>query len=171
VRDIGLLACGTRLQGAGARLRASHGSAAWTPARTGGSAACGRLAHGLRRAGAARCRALVCAQASKQREERGPVRERESGRERVEERGRAGRRRLGILPRARARRVRVRGMGPGGPAGLGVVFGFFFQFRNSFLKNSKSHKKLPKIFINGVLDFRLIIIIFLNYCLITRISF
>jgi hypothetical protein len=41
-----------------------------------------------------------------------------------------------------------------------------------YLKRSKLHKKnLPKIFINKILIFRLIIIIFLHYCLVTRISF
>jgi hypothetical protein len=54
---------------------------------------------------------------------------------------------------------------------LGFFFFSFFKFRNSFLKNSKNHKKLPKIFINGVLVFRLIITIILNYYLITSISF
>jgi hypothetical protein len=63
--------------------------------------------------------------------------------------------------------ARVRNMGPGGPTGWVV----FLLFRNSFLKNSKNHKKLPKISINGVLDFRLIITIILNYYLITSTSF
>jgi hypothetical protein len=59
------------------------------------------------------------------------------------------------------RKARVWGHGPlVGRLGSFSFFFFFFQFRNSFLKNSKNHKKLPKIFINGVLDFRLIITIF-----------
>jgi hypothetical protein len=56
---------------------------------------------------------------------------------------------------------------------LGGILVFFLFFIPKFIfKELKNHKKnLPKIFIIEVLDFRLIIIIFLNYCLITRISF
>jgi hypothetical protein len=60
-------------------------------------------------------------------------------------------------------------MGPGGPVSVGFVF--FFKFRNDYLKSSKIPKNSPKLFINRILDFRLIITIFLNYYLITRISF
>jgi hypothetical protein len=38
-----------------------------------------------------------------------------------------------------------------------------FFFRNDYLKSSKNHKNSPKIFINKILVFRLIIIILFNY--------
>jgi hypothetical protein len=42
-------------------------------------------------------------------------------------------------------------------------FLFFFFFRNAFLKSSKIPKNSPKLFINKILDFRLITIILFNY--------
>ena len=65
--------------------------------------------------------------------------------------------------------VRVRGFWA--PKWAGRLGFFFLQFRNADLRSSKIYKNSPKIFINKILIFRLIIIIFLNYCLITKISF
>jgi hypothetical protein len=49
---------------------------------------------------------------------------------------------------------------PSGPASVGLVF---FKFRNTFLYSSKIHKTSPKLFINNIFIFTLIIIILFNY--------
>jgi hypothetical protein len=54
-----------------------------------------------------------------------------------------------------------RDLGPSGPVRLGDFV--FFYFRNTFLDSSKIHKNSPKLFINKILVFRLIIIISFNY--------
>jgi hypothetical protein len=73
--------------------------------------------------------------------------------------------------RERARGAQGLGLGDFGPLSGPVGWVFFLQFRNADLRSSKIYKNSPKIFINKILIFRLIIIIFLNYCLITKISF
>jgi hypothetical protein len=61
------------------------------------------------------------------------------------------------------------GLGPQvGRLGVGLVF---FNSEIPFYIAQKFLKIHQKIFINRILDFRLIITIFLNYYLITRISF
>jgi hypothetical protein len=51
--------------------------------------------------------------------------------------------------------------------GLGLLFfSFFFKFRNAFLMSSKIHKNSPKLFINKIFIFRIIIIILFNYYII-----
>jgi hypothetical protein len=50
--------------------------------------------------------------------------------------------------------------------GLGLLFFSFFKFRNAFLMSSKIHKNSPKLFINKIFIFRLIIIILFNYYII-----
>jgi hypothetical protein len=52
-----------------------------------------------------------------------------------------------------------------GRLGLGVLF-FSFLFRNTFLDSSKIHKSSPKLFINKILVFRLMITILFNYYII-----
>jgi hypothetical protein len=93
--------------------------------------------------------------------ERGAARERENRERRIEESGRENRgrrRRLGFFPGARA--AENRDWAPSGPTSVGFVF---FQIRDAILKSSKNHKNSPKIFINKILVFRLIITILLNY--------
>jgi hypothetical protein len=139
------------VQGRALRRR---GGAAGGPARRGGA----DLAHDA--ACCARVQAANREGAERERSERA-VREK---RERSEGGGGGWK-----SQRARGARFRVGAWAPSGPAGC-VVF-FKKKFRNDYLKSSKSHKNSPKMFINRILIFRLIITIFLNYYLITSISF
>ena len=51
-----------------------------------------------------------------------------------------------------------------GRLGLGLVFFSFFKFLEmNFERAQKFHKKAPKLFINNIFIFRLIVIILFNY--------
>jgi hypothetical protein len=92
----------------------------------------------------------------------------ERGRERIEERGRENGGGCWLLPGStRDCRVRVVDNGPQvGRLGVGLVFFFFLKFRNTFLYSSKIHKTSPKLFINNIFIFRLVIVILFNYYII-----